>query len=351
MGDSLDGELEDKRELADALSAAARRTYGPRVMELTGSCGRLFRLDYQEKLFAQNFRQPVLVSATAGVGGKLLVALQSGQLRSLGIDLVAQAVNDLLSTGAEPLFFLDRLAVHRVQLEPLRELLAGMADGCTQAGCSLIGGETSESPELFRPGQFDLAGFAIGVAERRRVITGGNIVPHDVVIGLPSNGLHVAGVELARRVLLEDAGHKLDDYVPALGRTVGQELLRATRIYVRPVVGLLHQYTYKRPVRGIAHVTHGGLVGSIRRLLPKGCGVILRQESWPTPPIFDYLQSKGLPAEKMPRLFNMGLGMILIVRRAFADSAMTYLRKHGETPILLGRVRATAQPVEFRGRR
>jgi phosphoribosylformylglycinamidine cyclo-ligase len=337
------------REIADLLSATMRRTFGPRVMESPGVGERLFRLDYQERLFARNFREPVLVSAVSGAGSKLVIGLQVGELANVGVDLVAQAANDLLTCGAEPLFFQYRLGTHELNIERVRDLLAGIADGCSQAGCCLIGGQTTEQPELYCQGGCDVAGFAVGVAERRRLVSQRYVSQQDMLIGLPSDGVHAHGVEDARRVLLEESGGALDEHVPSLGRTIGQELSRPTRIYVRPVVRLLRKYKYKRPIRAIAHVGVGGLIAAIRALMPDGCGVILRSGSWPIPPVFELLQSKGISSDQMPRLFNVGLGLLLVVRRAFADSAMSFLQRQGEKPVLLGRVRRADLPVEFRG--
>jgi phosphoribosylformylglycinamidine cyclo-ligase len=279
-------DLEAADALEDLIAPLVRRTYGPRVLPSHGAFAGLFRLDYDERLFARNYRDPVLVGCTDGVGSKLLVAIQAGRYDTIGIDLVAMSVNDLLCCGAEPLFFLDYVAVHKLQPEFVAQLVAGVATGCEQAGCALLGGETAEMPDLYRPRHFDLAGFAVGVVERQRMIARELVSPGDQLIGLPSSGLHSNGFALARKVLLKRAYLPLDEPVRALGEPLADTLLRPTRIYVRPVLRVLRHYRQQMMITGLAHITGGGLPANIPRMLPDGCEAVLRRGAWPVPPIF-----------------------------------------------------------------
>jgi len=325
------------------------RTRTPRVMGGLGGFAGLFRLDYDQRLFQQNYRQPVLVSCCDGVGSKMLVGLRMGRLDTLGIDCVAMNVNDLICCGAEPLLFIDYLGVHHVDGDAVAALVQGISDGCVEAGCALLGGETAEMPDVYRPGEFDLAGFAVGVVERRRVIDGSNAQPGDVVIALASDGLHSNGFGLARRVLLDEGGFGPDDRPPELdGRSVGEELLRPTRIYVRPVLHVLRQYKRKRVVRALAHITGGGIGGNVPRVLPDGLTVRLKRDSWTTPPIFRLIAKTGPVDEiEMMRVFNMGVGFVLVVAPDFARSILNRLRRAGERAWVLGKVRKGGPDVQW----
>src|SRR6516225_975368 len=245
------------------------RTHTPRVLDGFGGFASLFSLDYNSRLFARNYRHPVLVSCTDGVGSKLKIAVLAGKHDTVGIDLVAMSVNDCLCTGGEPLMFLDYIAMPKDDPALTRELIKGISDGCLQADCSLVGGETAILPDFYAPGDYDMAGFCVGVVEREQVINGRGIRTSDVVLGLASSGLHSNGYSLVRKVVFEHAGLKVGDLVPELGRTVGEELLEPTRIYVRPVKGILQHYPVKRRVvRGLAHITGGGLADNVPRVLP-----------------------------------------------------------------------------------
>lgn len=332
----------------ERIGPLVRRTFGPRVYADHGGFAGAFRLDYDEKLFQRNFREPVLVSCTDGVGSKVLIAAQLRRYSTVGIDLVAMSVNDLLTTGAEPLFFLDYLAVHKLDPAIVEQLVSGVAAGCEQTGCALLGGETAEMPDLYAPGHFDLAGFAVGVVERKRMLAARNVRPGDVVIGLASSGLHSNGYALARRVLLKDARLKLSDKPRALGESLGDALLRPTRIYVRSILGVLHQYAARPPITGMAHVTGGGLPGNLPRVIPSQCDIVLRRGSWPIPPIFGLLEHHGVEESEMYRVFNMGIGYVLIVRSKSATAVVRLLERQGETPWIIGYVKNGKGRVEFR---
>jgi phosphoribosylformylglycinamidine cyclo-ligase len=326
-----------------------RRTHTPRVLDGFGGFASLFSLDYNSRLFARNYRHPVLVTCTDGVGSKLKVAMLAGKHDSVGIDLVAMSVNDCLCTGGEPLVFLDYLAMPKDDPALTRDLIKGISDGCLEADCALTGGETAILPDFYQPGDYDMAGFCVGVVERDDIINGKGIRPGDVVLGLASSGLHSNGYSLVRKVVFDHAGLTVRDFVPELGRTVGEELLEATRIYVRPVKNILQHYPVKkRVVRGLAHITGGGLVDNVPRVLPQGRRVFLRRGSWPVPPVFGWLQRLGNiePAE-MDRVFNQGIGFVMIVGSYYAESIQRQLREDRVPTFEIGEVREGEPGVEF----
>jgi phosphoribosylformylglycinamidine cyclo-ligase len=339
------------------LAPLMKRTHSPRVLRPPfrahggkgGGFASLFSLDYNSRLFAKNYRRPVLVASSDGVGSKLKIAGLVNKHDTVGIDLVAMSVNDCLCTGGEPLFFLDYLAMPRDDPPLVHALVKGVSDGCLEAECALVGGETAILPDFYQPGDYDMAGFCVGVVERDRVVTGRAVQPGDVVLGLASSGLHSNGYSLVRKVVFEHAGLGVDDFVAELGRTVGEELLEPTRIYVRPVHDILRHYPIKkRVVRGLAHVTGGGLVDNITRILPPGRRVVLRRGSWPVPPVFGWLQRLGgiEPAE-MDRVFNQGVGFVMIVSPYFVDSILRQLGEDGVPAHAIGEVRPGAPGVQF----
>ncbi len=340
-------DIEAGDRLVDLIAPLVRRTYGPRVLGSHGAFAGMLRLDYNERLFRRNYREPVLVACTDGVGTKVLVAIQANRLTTVGIDVVAMSVNDMLTCGAQPLLFLDYIAVNRVEPERVSDIIAGVAEGCEQAECVLLGGETAEMPDLYREGDFDLVGFAVGVAELRRLNAAQAAEPGDVIVGLASSGLHSNGYSLVRRLVFDEAGMGLEDHVPELGRTVAEELLEPTRIYVRSVLDVLDAYKVKRPIRGMAHITGGGLPGNVVRSLPKGCRADVKLGSWPMPPIFPYLQSLGVDEDETYRVFNMGIGYTLIVRPTFVASVMRRLERSGEQPYVIGTVRRGERGVRL----
>jgi phosphoribosylformylglycinamidine cyclo-ligase len=326
-----------------------KRTHSPRVLDGFGGFASLFSLDYNSRLFAKNYRHPVLVACTDGVGSKLKVAGWMKKHDTVGIDLVAMCVNDCLCTGGEPLMFLDYLAMHKDDPALTREILKGISDGCMEADCALVGGETAILPDFYQPGDYDMAGFCVGVVERDHIINGRSIQPGDVVLGLASTGLHSNGYGLARKVV-EQAGLRADEFVSELGRTVGEELLEPTRIYVRAVKNLLNHYPVKKRVlRGLAHITGGGLVDNIPRVLPPGRRVFIRRGSWPVSPVFPWLQRLGgINQEEMDRVFNQGIGFVLIVGAYYAESIQRQLGEDRVPAYVIGEVREGEPAVEFR---
>jgi len=290
------------------------------------------------------YREPVLVSSTDGVGTKLKVAFLADRHDTVGIDLVAMGVNDVLVHGAEPLYFLDYLAVHRVDPARVEAIVSGVAEGCRRAGCALVGGETAEMNEIYAPGEYDLAGFAVGVVEKSDIVTGSEVRPGDRVLGLASSGLHSNGYTLARQVIFERLGLTPGDRVPALGRSVADELLEPTRIYVKPVLALLKTV----PVLAMAHVTGGGVSLNLPRVLPEGCQAVIDPRAWPVPPIFRIIQEAGRVEDaEMRRTFNMGLGYLLVVRPGDAARAAQTLSAAGERVFDVGEIRAGARSVVY----
>ena len=328
--------------LVSMIRPLIRRTHTPRVLDNYGAFAGLFSLDFPQRLLRRDYRDPVLVGCTDGVGTKLKVAIAMNKVDTVGIDLVAMNVNDLVCCGAEPLFFLDYLAVGQLQPSRCAEIIKGISTGCVLSGAlPLLGGETAEMPDLYKGKDFDMAGFAVGVVERRRIIDGARVEPGDCAIGLASSGLHSNGYGLARRVLLERAAYKLTDTPPELGgETVGHEMLKPTRIYAASIVALLARYKVKRPVKAMAHITGGGLPGNLPRVLPDGLTVRIKRNSWPVPPIFKLIAGQGpVDHDEMLRVFNMGVGFVLIVSPHFAKAIMNHLRRSGERCWLLGKVR------------
>ncbi len=344
-------DIEKGDRFAEGIYPLMVRTFTDRVIANPGGFGALFSLDYNTRLFRQNYRHPVLVSSTDGVGTKLKVAFATGCHDTVGVDLVAMCVNDILVQGAEPLFFLDYLATGRLEAEVLHSVVAGVAEGCRLAGCSLLGGETAEMPGFYAEGEYDMAGFAVGVVEKARLIDGRNTEPGHVVIGLPSSGLHSNGYSLARRLFFEEAGLRVSDSLERFGieRTLGEELLTPTRIYVKSVRAALHHYRVKKVITGIAHITGGGLLENVPRVLPEGCGVELEAASWQRPAVFEAVQQiGGLPDEEMYRTFNMGIGLVLVVSPYYAASIMRVLEREGEAPAVIGRVVEGEREVRIR---
>ncbi len=332
-----------------AMAPFLRRTHTPRVLDGFGGFASLFSLDYNTRLFARNYSRPVLVASTDGVGSKLKVAMLAGKHDTVGIDLVAMSVNDCLCTGGEPLMFLDYLAMPKDDPALTRDLVKGISDGCLEADCALVGGETAILPDFYRPGDYDMAGFCVGVVEKDHIVNGKAIRPGDVVLGLSSSGLHSNGYSLVRKIVFERAGLTVNDFVPELGRSVGEELLEPTRIYARPLKNVLSHYPVKRRVvRGLAHVTGEGLEGNVPRVLPPGCRVYLRTGSWPVPAVFGWLQRLGgVPEAEMYRVFNMGIGFVAIVSEYFADSVIRQLEDDRVPTRVIGEVRAGEPGVEF----
>ena len=339
-------DLDVYRESMSRLPRLLARTFSPRVLPLPGGFAGLFQLDFSSPLFARNYEQPVLVSCTDGVGTKLKVATLAGMHHTVGIDLVAMSVNDALCCGAEPLFFLDYVAMSHDDPALLEQIVEGVTAGCLQSDCALLGGETAIMPDIYARGDYDLAGFCVGVVDRKRLIDGRAIVPGDVLVGVASSGLHSNGFSLARKIVFDIAGLKAGDHVDELGRTVGEALLEPTTIYARPVRKILTNYTVKSVVHGIAHITGGGLHENLERILPEGARAVIGRNSWTAPPVFSWLAQLGqVEPDEMDRVFNMGIGLVLVVSPYYATSIRHQLQDCGLASFVIGEITAGERGV------
>jgi len=311
--------------LVERIKPLAKATMRPEVLTGIGGFGAVVEI-------AKKFKEPVLISGTDGVGTKLKLAFMLNKHDTVGIDLVAMSVNDILVQGAEPLFFLDYFATGKLELDTAEAVIRGIADGCKQAGCALIGGETAEMPSMYPDGEYDLAGFAVGVAEKSRLIDGSTIQPGDVVLGLASSGCHSNGYSLVRKLVeVSGADLKADFH----GRPFGEVLMAPTRIYVKPLLALME----KLPVKGMAHITGGGLTGNIPRVLPDSCAVELKRSAWNRGPLFDWLQKTAqIDNAEMYKTFNCGIGMVVVVAPEHAEAAMAHLKASGESVSRIGEV-------------
>jgi phosphoribosylformylglycinamidine cyclo-ligase len=343
-------DLEVYEQSMARLPRLMHRTFSPRVLQLDGGFAGLFELDFSSRLFARNYQSPVLVACTDGVGTKLKVACLAQRHDTVGIDLVAMCVNDAICCGAEPLFFLDYIAMSHDDPSLLEQIVTGISEGCLQSDCALIGGETAIMPDLYGNGDFDLAGFCVGVVDRHDLIDGKRIAESDTVIGLASSGIHSNGYSLVRRIVFDREGKKVDDQVDELGgRSVGEALLEPTRIYAQPIRKILAHYPVKNVVHGIAHITGGGLCENIARIMPANTRAILHRESWQVPNIFPWLQRSGnVKDDEMFRVFNMGIGMVVIVSAYYAGSVQRLLADAGVVNWKIGEVEAGQQGAELR---
>jgi phosphoribosylformylglycinamidine cyclo-ligase len=314
----------------------AQSTFTPGVQGDIGGFAALFAPDLSA------YERPVLVASTDGVGTKLKVASLMGRYDTIGIDLVAMCVNDVVVTGAVPLFFLDYFATAHLDVERGVEIMQGVARGCLEAGCALVGGETAEMPGFYPAGEFELAGFVVGMVDGAKIIDGTSILPGDAIIGLASRGLHSNGYSLARRVLLEELKLKLDAKVAGLTSPLGEELLRPTRIYVKTILSLLQSFH----IKGMAHITGGGMPGNIVRILPPGSKAVIEKGRWEIPPIFKLIEKGRVPEEEMWKTFNNGIGMVLVVDSSEAEGIAQEARKLGEDAFVIGKVVA-GQGVEI----
>jgi phosphoribosylformylglycinamidine cyclo-ligase len=326
-------------EAVERIKSTVRSTFSPEVIGDIGGFGGLFA-------FAQHrYSHPVLVSSTDGVGTKALVAQAAGRFDTIGVDLVAMCVDDIVCQGAEPLFFLDYIAVGKLDPDHIEQLVEGVAHGCRQAGCALIGGEMAEHPGAMAPGEFDLVGFAVGVAERDRLITGQHVRPGDVLIGLPSPGLRSNGYSLARKVLLDGGERRLDD--PAWAgahHSLADELLLPSVVYAPAIAALLRVVD----VRSIAHITGGGLPGNLTRVLPEGTGAVIERRSWEPPRIFGEIQRLGdVSDDEMAKVFNLGIGMVVVVAPEEAHRTLDVLRTEGHRAVEIGQITAGRGAVTF----
>ncbi|MCF6150330.1 MAG: phosphoribosylformylglycinamidine cyclo-ligase [Candidatus Kuenenia sp.] len=312
-------------------------TFDERVIENPGGFGGLFALNSRLK----KYRQPVLVSSTDGVGTKLKIAFMMKKHDTIGIDLVAMCVNDIIVLGAEPLFFLDYLASSKIVPAVLHEVIDGIAEGCRQAGCALIGGETPEMPGFYQKGEYDIAGFVVGVVEKDKIVNGKNITPGDVVLGLGSNGIHSNGYSLVRKVFFDEAGMRPSRNLRQYGlkTTLGEELIKPTRIYVKPILKILDKYKNGSIIKGMAHITGGGLLENVPRILPEGCSVRINKTCWNIPAIFKIIQDIGnINEHEMFRVFNMGIGMVVIVSSLNSKKILNDLKDAGESVAIIGEV-------------
>lgn len=322
--------IDEGDRMVSLIRPLVRTTRRREVIGGIGSFAGFFRFPLRR------YSDPVLVSGTDGVGTKVKVAAMARRLGTVGIDLVAMCVNDIVVHGAEPLFFLDYYATGRLSARHGAEVVSGIAAGCREAGCALLGGETAEMPSVYAPGEFDLAGFVVGAVERRGIVDGRGTRPGDLLVGLASTGLHSNGYSLARKVVFDVLRKRIHSRVPEWGGTVAEELLRPTRIYARPILSFLG----KRRILGMAHITGGGITGNLPRSLPEGLAADIEKSSWPVPPVFGTIvDAARLTDREAYRTFNMGIGMILVVRPADADAALRHFRRRGIPAWAIGSVR------------
>ena len=325
-------------EAVERMKKHVTRTFRPEVMSGLGGFGALFRLNVAE------YKQPVLVSGTDGVGTKLKLAFQMDHHDTIGIDAVAMCVNDVVVQGAEPLYFLDYVACDRVIPTKLESIVKGIADGCEQAGCALIGGETAEMPGMYADGEYDIAGFTVGVVEESKIIDGSKIQAGDILIGIASSGVHSNVFSLLRKVLLQDAEFSLHDKIERIEKSLGEVLLTPTKIYVKPILSLLKQVE----VKGMAHITGGGFTENIPRMLPNGLQASITLGSWPVLPIFELIEKTGnINQQDMFLTFNMGIGMVLAVAKNDAEHVVNMLQEAGEEAYLIGKVQQGESGVVY----
>ena len=341
-------DLDAYDETMKRLPPLMTRTFTPRVLKWPDGFAGLFRLEDNVGLFSRKYRDPVLVASTDGVGTKLKLAFATGRHKTVGIDLVAMSVNDCLCAGAEPLLFLDYVAMSKDDPDLTAQIVQGISDGCIDAECSLLGGETAILPDFYQPGEYDLAGFCVGVVERKKMLDGKDIRVGDNVIGLGSTGLHSNGYSLARRIAFTHAGLSPETFVPELGRTVADEFLQPTKIYVRAVKAVHRRYRVKRTIHGIAHITGGGLIENPPRILPEGTAIRL-SKTWDVPAVFPWLQALGgVPDAEMFRVFNMGIGLVMIVAEYYAESIVRTIREETNVPAwIIGEVIPGDKTVEW----
>ncbi len=321
--------IEAGYEAVNRMKKHVQKTLRAGVLGGLGGFGGMFDLS------ALNLKEPVLVSGTDGVGTKLMIAFLMDRHDTIGIDAVAMCVNDIVVQGAEPLYFLDYIACGEADPAKIEAIVKGVADGCQQAGCALIGGETAEMPGLYDPADYDLAGFAVGAAEKSKLITGETIQSGDVLIGLASSGIHSNGYSLVRKVFFNQAHMSLSEYVEELGCTLGEELLRPTKIYVKPILSALKKFNLK----GVAHITGGGFIENVPRMIPEGLGVKINENSWPVPPVFKLISKLGeIEYQEMYNVFNMGIGMVIAADKEDVPGLLEHFKEAGEKAFVIGEV-------------
>lgn len=331
-------DIDAGNETVRRIKSLAKSTFTSGVLSEIGSFGGLFRLD------TTGAKDPILVASADGVGTKLKIAFMTKIHRTIGVDLVNHCVNDILVQGARPLFFLDYLATGRLQPDVAEQIVEGLAQACRANGCALLGGETAEMPGFYADGEYDLAGFIVGVVQGEQLIDGRSITVGDVLIGLPSSGLHTNGYSLARRIVFEHLGLGVDDRVPELDATVGEALLVSHRSYLHAVLPLVA----RGAIKGMAHITGGGITDNLPRVLPQGMSARIDRASWDVPALFQWLQRAGeVPVEDMLRTFNMGIGLILVVPPALVDPVTADLRARGESPKVIGEITPGPTAVSY----
>lgn len=335
-------DIDAANKFVQSLKTIVKPTFRPEVLSGIGGFGSLFALNIQK------YKNPVLVSSTDGVGTKLRVAFMMNRHDTIGIDLVAMCVNDIVAQGAEPLFMLDYISTGKIKENILMDIVKGIVAGCKEAGCSLIGGETAEMPSFYKDGEYDVAGFVVGVVEKDKIIDGSSITVGDKIIGIASSGIHSNGLSLARKVLFDKPGIKPDEFYEELGCTVGEELLKPTRIYIKTVINLLRDLQ----INGIANITGGGLVDNISRILPGGCTANIQVGSWDVPSVFDLIKTKGgIDDREMFRTFNNGIGMVLVVPSGDEEEILLRLKGLNEKAFVIGEIESrkgrSKGPVKF----
>ncbi|MFH0925689.1 MAG: phosphoribosylformylglycinamidine cyclo-ligase [bacterium] len=325
-------------EFVKRIKPIVKSTFRPEVLTDLGGFGALFNINFKK------YKEPLLVSTTDGVGTKLKIAFILDRHNSVGIDLVAMCVNDLIVQGAEPLFFLDYIATSKLDLNKAEDIIKGIAQGCQEAGCSLVGGETAEMPGFYSSNEYDLAGFAVGIVEKSKLVDGSHITPGNLIIGLESNGLHSNGYSLVRKLFLEKFDYDLNKTYFNLPHTLGVELLKPTRIYVKSILRLIESYE----IKGIAHITGGGLTENIPRILPDGCQAVIDFNKWTPPAIFASISEMGrVSQEEMYKVFNMGVGLIMVIDEKDEKSILDDLQRLGEKGFLIGRIEAGESGVSY----
>ena len=331
-------DIDEGERFVRLISPFVRKTFRHEVITDIGSFNALFNLNVKK------YKKPVLVSGTDGVGTKLKIAFMMNRHDTVGIDLVAMCVNDILTSGAEPLFFLDYFATGRLNSKKATEVIKGIVKGCKEAGCSLIGGETAEMPGFYSEGEYDLSGFAVGVVNREKIIDGSKIKEGDAIIGIVSNGLHSNGYSLVRKVFLDSKKMKIDAYIPDLGTTLGEELLKPTKIYVKAFMALKE----KIKIKGMAHITGGGITGNLPRILPKGICANIKAVTWPVHPIFRLIKEMGnVPDEDMKKTFNMGIGYVIVLTANKAKDTISILNKSGYNAFIIGSTEKGGRCVRY----
>jgi len=331
-------DIDEGERFVNLISRMVKKTFRREVMTEIGSFSALFKLDMKK------YKAPVLVSGTDGVGTKLKIAFMMDRHNTVGIDLVAMCVNDILTSGAEPLFFLDYFATGKLKPKKASEVIEGIVTGCKESGCSLIGGETAEMPGFYPEGEYDLSGFAVGVVDKEKIINGSKIKEGDVIIGMASNGLHSNGYSLVRRLFFDIRKMSVDTYVPDLENTLGEELLRPTKIYVKAFTALKD----KLKIKGMAHITGGGIPGNLPRMLPKSFHANIRIGSWPIPKIFSFIKNVGnVDEDEMKKTFNMGIGYVVVVSKSIAEDAISLLRKSGYEAFIIGNIGKGGRGIRY----